>query len=227
MRLQDQASIEEDVAACGNPNVKKQLAFMLARVSMAFATEDQGLLDILSNSRLSSYYLALGKDLDVLEPKVPEDIYKSHLDNGSRVPVFGAGAVVDSARQNLASTFVNGLVNAGFCKDKLMLSGESQDAAWIYKNKEHGMMSATASLGLLMLWDVEGGLTAIDKYLYSTDDFIKAGGLLAIGILNCSVRNESDPAMALLTEHLESPTTLLKTAAITGYAWLAGGAPFE
>ena len=36
-----------------------------------------------------------------------------------------------------------------------------------------GMLSATASLGLILLWDVESGLTEIDKYLYSSEDYIK------------------------------------------------------
>jgi hypothetical protein len=36
-----------------------------------------------------------------------------------------------------------------------------------------GMLSATASLGLVLLWDVDGGLTPIDKYLYSAEDYIK------------------------------------------------------
>ena len=36
-----------------------------------------------------------------------------------------------------------------------------------------GMLSATATLGLVLLWDVDGGLTQIDKYLYSSEDFIK------------------------------------------------------
>ena len=62
------------------------------------------------------------------------------------------------------------------------------------------MMSATASLGLILLWDVDGGLTKIDKYFYSSDDFIKAGALLACGIVSSGVRNECDPALALLTE---------------------------
>ena len=34
-------------------------------------------------------------------------------------------------------------------------------------------MTATASLGLVLLWDVDGGLTQIDKYLYSSEDYIK------------------------------------------------------
>jgi hypothetical protein len=52
-----------------------------------------------------------GRDLDVHEAKVPEDIYKSHLTEGRS----GVAASVDSARQNLASTFVNAFVNCGFC----------------------------------------------------------------------------------------------------------------
>ena len=35
------------------------------------------------------------------------------------------------------------------------------------------MLSTAASLGMLLLWDVDGGLTQIDKYLYSNEEFIK------------------------------------------------------
>ena len=35
------------------------------------------------------------------------------------------------------------------------------------------MLSATASLGLVLLWDVDSGLSEIDKYLYSTDEAVK------------------------------------------------------
>ena len=37
------------------------------------------------------------------------------------------------------------------------------------------MLSATASLGLILLWDVDAGLTEIDKYLYSGEDNVKVG----------------------------------------------------
>ena len=43
----------------------------------------------------------------------------------------------------------------------------------VYTCVHVGMLSATASLGLILLWDVEGGLTEIDKFLYSGEDFIK------------------------------------------------------
>lgn len=35
------------------------------------------------------------------------------------------------------------------------------------------MLSAAASLGLIYLWDVDGGLTPIDKYLYTSEENIK------------------------------------------------------
>ena len=91
-----------------------------------------------------------------MEAKTPEDIYKTHLTEG-RAPT---GAAVDSARANLAATFVNAFVNAGFGTDKLLTTAGGDGAAaesgsWIYKNKEHGKTSATASLGCVLLWDVD------------------------------------------------------------------------
>lgn len=120
---------------------------------------------------------------------------------------------MDSAKQNLAASFVNGFVNAGFGVDKLL----SEDGnKWLYKNKEHGMLSATASLGLILLWDVDGGLTMIDKYLYSTEDYIKSGALLACGIVNCGIRNEVDPAHALLSDYIHNHNTSMRIGAILG-----------
>jgi len=119
---------------------------------------------------------------------------------------------VDSARANLASTFVNGFVNAGFGQDKLMTPNNE----WLYKNKDHGMLSAAASLGLILLWNVEEGLTQIDKFLYSSEDYVKAGAALAVGILSSGVRNDADPALALLAEHVEGDVPIMKCAACTG-----------
>lgn len=78
------------------------------------------------------------------------------------------------------------------------------------------MMSATASLGLILLWDVDGGLTPIDKYLYSAEDHIKSGALLACGIVNCGVRNEVDPALALLSDYVHHSNSTMRIGAILG-----------
>jgi 26S proteasome regulatory subunit N1 len=69
----------------------------------------------------------------------------------------------------------------------------SSSGSWLFKNKEHGKASAAASLGLIVLWDVDGGLALVDKYLYSNDNHVVAGALLAVGIMNCGVHNECDP----------------------------------
>lgn len=44
---------------------------------------------------------------------------------------------MDSARANLAGSFVNAFVNAGFGNDKLMAEAEEGNA-WVYKNKGDG-----------------------------------------------------------------------------------------
>jgi len=107
---------------------------------------------------------------------------------------------------------VNAFVNAGFCQDKLM----TPDNEWLYKNKDHGMMSAAASLGSILLWNVEEGLTQIDKFLYSSEEYVKAGAALAVGILSSGVRNDADPALALLADHIEGDSHIMKCAACTG-----------
>jgi len=178
-------------------------------------------IEIMSNAHLNNNFLNLARELDIMDAKTPEDVYKSHLDNVR--PVFGGGSV-DSARQNLASSFVNGFVNTGFGHDKLLMEDGNK---WLYKNKEHGMMSATASIGLILLWDVDGGLTQIDKYLYSPEDHIKAGALLACGIVNTGVRNDCDPALALLSDYVDHSSSIMTIGAIFGLGLAYAGSNRE
>lgn len=44
----------------------------------------------------------------------------------------GSGSQVDSARMNLASSFVNGFVNAAFGQDKLLTDDGNK---WLYKTR--------------------------------------------------------------------------------------------
>lgn len=216
MQLNDHDAIQKIFVKCGDVDVLKQMAFMLGRQQMFLKSDDSitnydDLNDIVSNSSLNDHFMGLARELDITEPKTPEDIYKSHLDNTR--PSFGPGGSVDSARQNLASSFVNGFVNAAFGQDRLLMEDGNK---WLYKNKEHGMFSATASLGLILLWNVDGGLAQIDKYLYSTEDYIKAGAILACGIVNCGVRNECDPALALLSDYVLHSSMLMRIGSIMG-----------
>ncbi|KAH7882342.1 26S proteasome regulatory complex non-ATPase subcomplex Rpn1 subunit [Phlebopus sp. FC_14] len=236
IRLNDAELIRQDFNASGNPIMKRQLAFLLARAQIPVewlqppASEDadaeemlpDDILECLSNTQLSRFFKEFGKEVGVADPKSLEDVYKSHLENTRA----GVTANVDSARGNLAGTFVNAFVNAGFGNDKLMVEAEEGNS-WVYKNKDHGMMSASASLGLSLLWDTDVGLSHVDKYTYSSEEYIKAGALLATGLLNAGVRTEADAALALLGDYVTNPTLSLKTASIVGLGLAYAGSHRE
>ncbi|XP_034935656.1 26S proteasome non-ATPase regulatory subunit 2 [Chelonus insularis] len=226
MQLNDLNLVGYIFLSCTDLSIQKQLAYMLGRQQIFLELpesimEYDDLIEIMSNSHLNNHFLNLARELDIMEPKTPEDVYKLHLENSR--PPFGGGQV-DSARQNLAASFVNGFVNAAFGQDKLLIDDGNK---WLFKNKEHGMLSATASLGLVLLWDVDGGLTPIDKYLYSSEDYIKSGALLACGIVNCGVRNECDPALALLSDYVLHSSNTLRIGAIVGLGLAYAGSNRE
>merc|ERR1711981_392078 len=225
LQLNEKELVREIFTDCKDPTLQKQLAFMLGRQQHFLNDLDENehdeVIEIMSNAHLNNNFLNLARELDIMDAKTPDDVYKSHLDNVR--PVFGGGNV-DSARQNLASSFVNGFINAGFGHDKLLMEDGQR---WLYKNKEHGMMSATASIGLVLLWDVDGGLTQIDKYLYSPEDHIKAGALLTCGIVNTGVRNDCDPALALLSDYVLHKSNVMRTGAIFGLGLAYAGSNRE
>ncbi|KAF7989442.1 hypothetical protein HCN44_008116 [Aphidius gifuensis] len=222
MQLNDLNLINSIFTTCDDLLIRKQLAFMLARqhIFIELPESEIGydvLNEIMANSHLSNQFLNLARELDIMEPKTPEDVYKSHLENSR--PSFSGGQV-DSARQNLAASFVNGFVNAGFGNDKLVVHDGNK---WLYKNKEHGMISATASLGLVLLWDVDGGLTPIDKYLYASEDYIKSGALLACGIVSNGIKNDCDPALALLSDYALHNNNAVRVGSVLGLGFAYAG----
>ncbi|EMT60362.1 26S proteasome regulatory subunit rpn-1 [Fusarium odoratissimum] len=229
IRLHDYELIKSDFDKAEDPALQKQLAFLTARQRIALDVDDQSeentaLVESLGNLKLSEHFKSLGKELNILEPKTTEDIYKSHLES-SRV----AGMTnLDSARHNLAAAFVNAFVNAGFGNDKMMLvDGEKE--TWVWKTKADGMMSTVASMGTLLMWDIENGLDKIDKYTYSSETEISAGAMLAIGIMNSGVVMDSDPAIALLADgdKLYHPNPLVRTACIMGLGLAYAGSNKE
>ncbi|KAI9178285.1 hypothetical protein LWI28_024735 [Acer negundo] len=218
--------VKQIFTSCDDLLMKKQFCYIIARHGIEFELDDDmvvededryALQDIINNSKLSEGYLTLARDIEVMEPKSPEDIYKAHLLDGRA----SAGASVDSARQNLAATFVNAFVNAGFGQDKLMTvpadaSSGGASGGWLFKNKEHGKASAAASLGMILLWDVDSGLAQIDKYFHSSDSHVIAGALLGVGIVNCNINNDCDPALALLGDYVNKEDPSIRIGAIMG-----------
>jgi 26S proteasome regulatory subunit N1 len=253
VKIDDPELIDALFAASTSAAEKKQMALILARQrsyyrvssvdpdSAECEAEAEALNELVGNSGLSERFVAIAREMNITVPKLPEDIYKSsaagaltHAQTLLGRSNAAANFAVDSARANLAATFVNAFVNAAYCKDKLIIDPEGQDGAgninsWLFKNKGHGMMSAAASLGMLMLWNVDEGLNQIDKYFHNSEDFVKAGACLGVGILSSGVRNEAEPALALLSDALSAAnaSTAVKTASICGLGIAYAGARNE
>ena len=56
------------------------MAFMLGRQRNPYETQEEELYRIISNEKLSEHFKGLARDLDVLEPKHPDQIFKTHLE---------------------------------------------------------------------------------------------------------------------------------------------------
>ncbi|KAK3053691.1 proteasome regulatory particle base subunit [Extremus antarcticus] len=227
IRLNDIDLIKSDFSSTTDKATKRQLAFILGRQRICLDlegedAEDQELQDCLNNTKLPEHFKSLAKELNVLDPKVPEDIYKSHLESSRTAGLTNT----DSARHNLASAFVNAFVNAGFGQDKLMMVEGGVKQSWTWKVKDDGMMSTAASAGMLMLWDVEMGLDKVDAYTYVPENEVKAGAALAMGIMNSGVRLDSDPTLALLSDFEDKPVNV-KVASIMGLGLAYAGSNKE
>uniref|UniRef100_A0A915D0K5 26S proteasome non-ATPase regulatory subunit 2 n=1 Tax=Ditylenchus dipsaci TaxID=166011 RepID=A0A915D0K5_9BILA len=210
--LNDVDMIKNIFYNCENPLLQKQMAILLGRHQIFLELENERLAELNSNISLHQYFRSLARELDIMEPKKPEDIYKAHLEQSRPF----ANTIGDtSARMNLAYSFVNGFVNCGFGIDKLLADTEAANK-WFSKNREFASFSAAASQGLIQRWDMDNSLTQCDRFLYSDDEYIRAGTLLAIGITSSGIQDPADPACAILLEHIESERVPMRIGSILG-----------
>lgn len=238
--------------------MRRQLAFMLARQRTAIAgvgrtgAEEEALQEVMFNSKLSQHYLDLARELQILSPRDPEDIF----DKGGAATARDSGKVdplrvlpsIESAKSNLATTLVNAFVNAGYCQDLLVMpvppaasAGASETSSadakpqvneqYLWKHKDQNLLTAAASLGAVNMWNLGEGLGTLDALYHQHHGsanpqapWLQAGALLGIGLLHSGIRNEADPAFALLREPLESSQDLtIRTGAILGLAFAYAG----
>ena len=90
MCLNDTTLMVDVFESAQTSQLQKQLSFMLGRQqiyleleAMNVSQEDvdvDELKEIMTNGKLNGNFLALARELDIMEPKLPSDIYKSHLD---------------------------------------------------------------------------------------------------------------------------------------------------
>lgn len=211
IRIDSVELIEAVFNATDDLSIKKQLALILSKQNFAFKLDE--VQDLIDNRRLSEKFRYLAKELNLLDPKVPEDVYKSHLEN-SRSETSN----IDSAKQNLAASFVNSFLNLGYGTDKLLTT----DDKWIYKTKGDGMLSTTASIGSINQWDTES-IQELDKYLYSNDEEIKAGALLGMGLTGSGAHDEVDSVLLILQDYVTNSNKKLAMSSILGLALAFSG----
>jgi 26S proteasome regulatory subunit N1 len=105
----------------------------------------------------------------------------------------------------------------------MLKKGEENNLDWIYKNKDSGQVAAAASLGMLLLWNIDSGFEILDKYMEQPNDLIRAGAYMAVGLVNSGIRNTNDPVYALLSEGLQKENETEKIGALMGLAFTYAG----
>lgn len=90
IQLNDMDLVQQVMRECKDELMRKQLSFLLGRQQIYWEMEGTGmeeqvdeLREIMNNSKLSQNFLNLARELDIMEPKIPEDIYKTHLETSN------------------------------------------------------------------------------------------------------------------------------------------------
>lgn len=199
IKLNNQLFIKQTFTGCSDPVMQKQLAFILGKEKIYLQNDTMSpeLQSIISNLRLSEYYRKLAASLELVEAKHPEEIFKSHLEEKK-----GGDAKIDSYKINMATSIASAFINAGHGSESLL---SNRDNDWISRNKEEGLLSLLAGLGLVNLWDIECGPNELERYMGSNEmDPNKRGGYnIGMGIVSSGVRDENYIAFGILSEQLK------------------------
>ena len=78
------------------------------------------------------------------------------------------------------------------------------------------MVSSIASTGYLYLWNIDDGLNFVNQFLTSDKPKVKAGGILAAGIIGTSIRDEFDSVCTLIKDEMESDDIICRISAALG-----------
>ena len=219
--------IKQTFHQCEDLTTKKQLAFILAKEGIFLDEEektikDNELMEILRNYKQSEYFRILAKNLELLEPKHPEDVFKSHLEDKKR----GDSKKLESYKINMAYSIASGFINAGFGTEVLL---SKKDSDWVFKNKEEGLTCMLAGLGLVNIWDYLEGPGKLYEYAGNKemDTYKRAGRNLGLGISLSNIHDDNDIAVAVLLEEIQDKNLNVKISALLGLGLAAAGTQNE
>lgn len=214
--------IKQTFHQCKDITTKKQLAFILAREGIFLEEEeksitDNELLEIMRNYKQCDYFRTLAKNLELLEPKHPEDVFKSHLEDKK-----SESKKLESYKINMAYSIASSFINAGFGTEVLL---SKKDSDWLYKNKEEGLLCLLSGLGLVNIWDYLEGPGKLYEYAGNkeSDVFKRAGRNIGLGVSLATIHDDNDIAVAVLLEELKDKNLNIKISAVFGLGIAAAG----
>ncbi len=209
---------------CKDLITQKQLAFILSSEGLFLDDEDVSkkmdgeVLEILRNYKQTDYYKSLAKSLELMEPKHPEDVFKSHLEDKKG----NKNKKIESSKTNMAYSIASAFINAGFGTEVLLSKKENN---WIFKNKEQGIQCLISGIGLINIWDYLEGPNKVYELAgkKETDIFKRSGRNIGLGICLCGVHDENEVAIAVLLEELKDKNLDIKISAVFGLGLAAAG----
>ena len=185
-------------------DIKEKIAEKLKNVKKSFGNNlNDELNDIMANIKLTDYYKRLAKTLEINDPKHPEDIFKSHLEDKK-----SNEKKLESYKINMAVSIASSFINAGFSNELLL----SKDNEWINKNKEEGLSSLIAGLGLIHLWDTIEGPGKLYEYANNSEKDLdkRSGRNIGLGICYTGIHDDNDTAIAALIDELQDKNLKVK-----------------
>ncbi len=215
--------IKQTFIKCKDLLTKMQLGFILAQEGIFLDEEDtkikidNKIIDIMRNYKLTEYFKVLAKTLELLEPKHPEDVFKSHLEDKK-----SSNKKLESSRINMAYSIASAFINAGYGTEVLL---SKKDSDWIYKNKEQGIQCLLAGIGLVNIWDYLEGPNKVYELANKKelDIYKRSGRNIGLGICLSGIHDENDVAVAVLLEELSDKNLNVKISAVFGLALAAAG----
>ena len=209
---------------CKDLITQKQLAFILSTEGLFLDDDDVSkkmdgeVLEILRNYKQNDYYKFLAKSLELMEPKHPEDVFKSHLEDKKG----NKNKKIESSKTNMAYSIASAFINAGFGTEVLL---SKKDSDWIFKNKEQGIQCLIGGIGLINIWDYLEGPNKVYELAgkKETDIFKRSGRNIGLGICLCGVHDENEVAIAVLLEELKDKNLDIKISAVFGLGLAAAG----
>ena len=220
IKLDDYDRVKQLFDECPDEIIKKQLAFNSARQKIYIPGLSEEETKIISNSYLSPFYLELAKDLNVHEPKKPEEVFKAHLEEKNK----SSG---DSSYSTLYNIYTNAFVNAGLKRDTLMVDDPEADEkkpSYIHELREEGQqIAAVASIGLINSWNPDCINDQLYHYFENEGDFVAAGACLGIGLSSAGTNDENDISFALLEDPVRNRANVVKNCAILGLGMAYAG----